>query len=449
MGEERIALRGNLAAQLVFEGFRQNLEALKTSGWMKADDLSFHMSGSPFPVREGQIILNFSDDGIDIETVKLKTGDSQLRASGNLTGWKPWKGDIEVRSDHLNSEDIIPLFKKMILSDKERGDNQESWFQNLDIHLELDIAKGTWKRMKCGPVKSSFLFNDEGLIINDAEMVFEHGVFRFQGRMQSKEEPRYHFSSLIRLKDQPCDILLENMGMKEEYMTGLLTTESRLDGKGNNRKEMIGNMMGDAYIHIKDAQKVLRRGDSVTGIEVRVENIYKARKIAKRIDARLGLPYRAQDWMQLNQSLFQAMKTERRVMFIILTLTILVATFSIASALIMLVLGKTRDIAILKAMGATNKSIRKIFVFNGMVIGIVGTFLGLSLGLLLSTILKHYDISHLTGGIYYLINTVPVKLDVLDIIAIIAATLVICFLATLYPAHQAAKINPVDSIRYS
>jgi len=204
-----------------------------------------------------------------------------------------------------------------------------------------------------------------------------------------------------------------------------------------------------AYIHIKDAQKVLRMGDSVTGIEVRVENIYKARKIAERIDARLGLPFRAQDWMQLNQSLFQAMKTERRVMFIILTLTTLVATFSIASTLIMLVLGKTRDIAILKTMGATNKSIRKIFVFNGMVIGIVGTFLGLSLGLLLSTILKHYDISHLTGGIYYLINTVPVKLDVLDIIAIISATLTICFLATLYPAHQAAKINPVDSIRYS
>ena len=115
----------------------------------------------------------------------------------------------------------------------------------------------------------------------------------------------------------------------------------------------------------------------------------------------------------------------------------------------MMVLGKTKDIAILKTMGATNKSIRKIFVFNGMAIGIVGTFLGLSLGLLLSTILKHYDISHLTGGIYYLINTVPVKLDVLDIIAIISATLTICFLATLYPAHQAAKINPVDSIRYS
>jgi lipoprotein-releasing system permease protein len=204
-----------------------------------------------------------------------------------------------------------------------------------------------------------------------------------------------------------------------------------------------------AYIHLRDAQKVLRTGDSVTGIEVRIDDIFKARKIADSIDAKLGLPYRAYDWMQLNRSLFQAMKTERRVMFIILTLTILVATFSIASTLIMLVIGKTRDIAILKAMGATNKSIRKIFVFNGMIIGLTGTGLGLILGLALSTILQHYDITHLTGGIYYLIDTVPVKLEILDIISIISATLGICFLATIYPARQAAKINPADSIRYS
>ena len=204
-----------------------------------------------------------------------------------------------------------------------------------------------------------------------------------------------------------------------------------------------------AYVHLKDAQKVLGMGDSVNGIEVRVDNIYKAAKIAGLIADKFGPPFRAEDWMQLNKTLFQAMKTERRVMFIILSLTILVAAFSIASTLIMLVIGKTRDIAILKAMGATNKSIRKIFVFNGMVIGLVGTSLGLGLGLLLCTILKNYDITHLTGGIYYLINTVPVKLEILDIIAIIVATLVISYLATLYPARQAAKVNPVDSIRFS
>lgn len=204
-----------------------------------------------------------------------------------------------------------------------------------------------------------------------------------------------------------------------------------------------------AYIHLMDAQKILHGGDSVTGIEIRVKNLFKAGKIAESIRAKLGDSYRVEDWMQLNQTLFQAMKTERRAMFIILTLTVLVAAFSIASTMIMLVIGKTRDIAILKAMGATDFSIRKIFVFTGMVIGLIGTGLGLCLGLALSTFLKHYDISNLTGGIYYQINTVPVKIEVLDIVSIITAALVICFLAALYPARQAARVNPVDSIRYS
>ena len=204
-----------------------------------------------------------------------------------------------------------------------------------------------------------------------------------------------------------------------------------------------------AYIHLKDSQKVLRMGDSVTGIEVRVKNIYEAKKIAEKIDAELGSSYRTQDWIQSNQKLFEAMKTERHVMFIILSLTILVAAFSIASALIMMVIGKTRDIAILKAMGATNKSIRKIFVFNGMIIGLIGTGLGLGLGLLLCKVLEHYDISKLTQNIFYLTTTIPVKIEILDIFAIISAALVICYLAALYPARQAAKLNPVDAVRLS
>ena len=204
-----------------------------------------------------------------------------------------------------------------------------------------------------------------------------------------------------------------------------------------------------AYIHLKDAQEILRTGDSATGIEVRVKNIYKAKKIAELIDAKLGLPYRAQDWMGLNQAIFQAMKNERLAMFIILVMTIVVAAVGIASTLIMLVMGKTRDIAILKAMGATNKSILKIFIFSGMIIGLIGAGLGLGLGLLLCTILKHYDITDLTGGVFYFMKTVPVKLEILDIISILSATLVICFLVTLYPARQAAKTNPMDSIRYS
>jgi lipoprotein-releasing system permease protein len=203
-----------------------------------------------------------------------------------------------------------------------------------------------------------------------------------------------------------------------------------------------------AYIHLKAAQKLLRIGDAVTGIEVRVREIYKAREIATNLKDQLQFPYWTRDWMQMNKNLFRALKIERVVMFVILTLIILVAAFNIASTLIMMVMGKTRDIAILKAMGATNKSIRKVFVFNGMVIGLIGTGLGLVLGLLLCIGLKHYDIYELTGDIYYFTTNLPVKLEIVNVLAVIAAALIICFLATLYPAHQASKLNPVDAIRY-
>lgn len=202
-----------------------------------------------------------------------------------------------------------------------------------------------------------------------------------------------------------------------------------------------------AYIHINDAQKILRIADSVTGIEVRVKDIYKARKIAEEIIGNLGFPYWAKDWMQMNRNLFSALKLEKTVMFIILTLIVLVAAFNIASTLIMMVMGKTRDIAILKAMGATDKSIGRIFVFNGMVIGSVGTIIGVSLGFFVCILLEKYKFIELPGDVYY-ITTLPVRLEGIDVLLIAAAAMVICFLATLYPARQAAKLNPVDAIRY-
>ena len=203
-----------------------------------------------------------------------------------------------------------------------------------------------------------------------------------------------------------------------------------------------------AYIHLHDAQRLLRMGDAVTGLEVRVHDIYEARAVADSIVSQLGSSYYARDWMQMNRNLFKALKLERRVMFIILTLIVLVAAFNIASSLIMMVMGKTKDIAILKAMGATDRSIRKIFVFNGMVIGTIGTGLGLLLGVVLCSLLRRYNIHELTGDIYYFTTQLPVKMEVLDVVCIVAAALVICFFATLYPARQAAKLNPVEAIRY-
>ncbi|MDL1981383.1 MAG: lipoprotein-releasing ABC transporter permease subunit [Deltaproteobacteria bacterium] len=202
-----------------------------------------------------------------------------------------------------------------------------------------------------------------------------------------------------------------------------------------------------AYIHIKDAQKILHMGDSVNGIEVRVNDIYNARNIAGRIVKELGFQYWARDWMQMNQNLFSALKLEKTVMFIILALIVLVAAFNIASTLIMMVMEKTKDIAILKAMGATDKSIRKIFVFKGIVIGSMGTILGVCLGFILCTVLKYYQFIELPGDVYY-ITTLPVKLELLDVVMIASATMAISFLATLYPARQASKLDPVEAIRY-
>jgi len=202
-----------------------------------------------------------------------------------------------------------------------------------------------------------------------------------------------------------------------------------------------------AFIHLEDAQKILRMGDSVTGIEVRVKDIYKAGDIAEKIVSELGFPYWARDWTQMNQNLFAALKLEKTVMFIILALIILVAAFNIASTLIMMVMEKTRDIAILKAMGATDKSIGKIFVIKGVVIGAIGTFIGVTLGFVLCKLLEKYKFIELPGDVYY-ISTLPVRMELLDIVLIATAAIVICFLATLYPARQASKLNPVEAIRY-
>ncbi len=202
-----------------------------------------------------------------------------------------------------------------------------------------------------------------------------------------------------------------------------------------------------AFVRLTDAQRILKLGDTVSGIEIRVDDIYQADQIAKRISARLGFPYRTQDWMQMNANLFYALRLEKVAMFVILTLIVLVAAFNIASTLIMMVMEKTKDIAILKAMGATNRHIMRIFVIKGMVIGFSGTFLGVGLGTLLCAILKRYPIIKLPGDVYYF-TSLPVQLQTTDIISIALAAIGICFLATLYPARQAAQLNPVDAIRY-
>ncbi|RUA03135.1 MAG: lipoprotein-releasing ABC transporter permease subunit [Deltaproteobacteria bacterium] len=202
-----------------------------------------------------------------------------------------------------------------------------------------------------------------------------------------------------------------------------------------------------AYILLSEAQRMMRMPHAVSGIDVRLYDAGQAESIAARINDTLGFPFWSQTWMQMNKNLFSALKLEKVVMFIILALIVLVAAFNIASSLIMMVMEKTRDVAILKAMGATNRSIRKIFVFKGLVIGIVGTTLGVIFGFILCGLLEKYKFIELPGDVYYL-TTLPVQLEMSDVAMIAVSAIVICFLATLYPAGQAARLDPVDAIRY-
>jgi lipoprotein-releasing system permease protein len=200
-----------------------------------------------------------------------------------------------------------------------------------------------------------------------------------------------------------------------------------------------------AYISLKDAQQVMQIGDAVTGIELRLKDIYKAQDIAQQVVKDLGFPFWATDWMRMNRTMFAALRLQKTVMFIILALIILVAAFNIAGALIMMVMEKTKDIAILKVMGATDRTIGRIFVLKGMIIGLTGTLIGVICGFIICVLLKQYHFIELDPQIYPF-TTLPVRINILDTLLIACSALVICFMATLYPSRQAAKLNPVQAI---
>lgn len=202
-----------------------------------------------------------------------------------------------------------------------------------------------------------------------------------------------------------------------------------------------------AYVHLTQAQSLTGEPDKISAIGIWVDDVFKVKEIRKNLPEDLEKhPFYIRDWMEINQSLFSALKLEKTAMFIILTLIILVAAFNIASALIMLVMEKTRDIAVLKAMGATHRMIRRIFIIKGLVIGVLGTFLGTVSGTVICLLLKRYDFIQLPKA--YPFSTLPVLLDPMDVLMISVSALVICFVSTLYPSYKASNLDPLEAIRY-
>jgi len=203
------------------------------------------------------------------------------------------------------------------------------------------------------------------------------------------------------------------------------------------------------YVTVDAARNLLGfKGDIVSGLEVRLADVYAAGTVSEQIRAKLhDHPVYVRNWQEMNANLFAALELEKTAMFIILAMIVLVGSFSIVTMLVMLVMQKTKDIAVLMAMGADESSIRRIFMYQGSFIGAVGTALGYGIGIPVALLLKKYQFIKLPSDVYP-VDYLPVRLEFLDMTLIGVAALLLCYLSTIYPARRAAALKPSDALRY-
>ncbi len=203
------------------------------------------------------------------------------------------------------------------------------------------------------------------------------------------------------------------------------------------------------YVTIPEARKLLGfKEDVVSGLEISVDDVYNVENISNELRSRIGsFTVHIRNWQEMNANLFAALELEKAAMFIILAMIVLVGSFSIVTTLVMLVIKKTKDIAVLMSLGADVASIRRIFLFQGTFIGLAGTFIGFMIGIPVSLILKKYQFIKLPSNVYP-VDYLPVRLEVLDLAYIGIAAFLLCFLATIYPARRAASLSPSEALRY-
>ena len=204
---------------------------------------------------------------------------------------------------------------------------------------------------------------------------------------------------------------------------------------------------GMALLSIKSAQRFFGMSGRISGIGIKVDDIYTADDTAAELEKKLGSPYYARDWMEMNESFFFALKLEKAAIFIVLVLIVFVAAFNIVSTMIMVVMEKGRDIAILKAMGATRKTIKRIFLLEGVIIGVVGTVLGNILGFVTCIALDKYELIKIPSDIYN-VPKLTVEMNLFDFGLITVCALLITTLSAIYPAHNASRLDPAEALRY-
>ncbi len=204
---------------------------------------------------------------------------------------------------------------------------------------------------------------------------------------------------------------------------------------------------GLVYTSIDEARTLLGLGTAATGVEAVLDDPYAAPEVAASINEHLGLPYWARSWTEVHRNVFQALQLEKTVYFLVLLLIILVAAFTIVATLYMVVLEKHRDIAVLKAMGASNASVAGIFLIKGLLIGVLGTVCGALAGYGFCQALDRYQLIGLPEGVFY-VSTLPVRIVAANFLSVAAASIAICLAACLFPAWKAARVVPVDVLRY-
>ncbi|SPD75101.1 Lipoprotein releasing system, transmembrane protein, LolC/E family [uncultured Desulfobacterium sp.] len=201
------------------------------------------------------------------------------------------------------------------------------------------------------------------------------------------------------------------------------------------------------YVSLEEAQDFLALGNRVSGLRVKIRNVFESEKVSAAVQEKLGHSFLTKDWKAMNKSLFAALKLEKYTMFVILAMIVMVGALNIISTLVMVVMEKTRDVAILRAMGASKKSIMSIFMLQGLLVGVVGTIAGILSGLGICELLAKYKFIDLDPSVYY-IQKLPVLVEAGDVWVVSLAAVMISFLATIYPSWYASRMNPVEVIRY-
>ncbi len=298
-----------------------------------------------------------------------------------------------------------------------------------------------------------------GVSPEDEKEVSDVGDHMVAGSMDTLEDGSYH----IVLGKELAEMLGVHLGQKVTVITpqaqvtpaGFLPRLRRFTVTGIFSVGMFEYDRGTAFIHLGDAARLTRKGDNVSDLRLKLKNIYDAPKIAREINNNLGALYWVSDWTQQHQNFFKAIKTERMVMFVILSLIVIVAAFNIVSTLVMLVNDKRADIAILRTLGLTPKQVMMVFIVQGTLIGLIGTATGVLIGTLLAenvTSIVHmieniFHVHFLSADVYY-ITDVPSDLRWADVAKISAVAFLAAMLMTIYPAWQASRTQPAEALRY-